>query len=330
MSMADLGTVADFKAYFDNQKMLVSCLCGSKCTFKIMEKDRYGIADEPAFCFACGHVFLRRRLAEKGILEFYASSAYRELYSNGKGLKSREALEPRLAFSRNNLVPLLKSFFPDPTAMKVGEWGCGGGWNLAPLKELGAEVQGFDYDREYIKFGASTFGLSLTAIVDQELIFKKFEQKFDFLIVNHVLEHVVDPLPLLFRLSKLVKPNGFIYVGLPFLENIPIWEFKPFFHIGHLHYFGFEYFKQLSVSFGLRVKLENVKKGFIVFHGQSEAFPMTKLAASYPKTRISNALVLGKYWLKYEAWLGPIKFILSRFPQLKALLKAMVLKIKGG
>jgi len=38
---------------------------------------------------------------------------------------------------------------------------------------------------------------------------------FDVVICNHVLEHVIHPVPLLLNIERLLKPNGMFYLGIP-------------------------------------------------------------------------------------------------------------------
>ena len=70
---------------------------------------------------------------------------------------------------------------------------------------------------------------------------EKFGRTADYLIVNHVLEHVAEPIETLKGLVPLLNPGGVFYICLPFLENLPQWGFGRFFHIAHLYHFSIPY-----------------------------------------------------------------------------------------
>jgi SAM-dependent methyltransferase len=60
-------------------------------------------------------------------------------------------------------------------------------------------------------------------------------QTFDLVIVNHVLEHVREPVPFLQQLAAVLHPTGHLYIDVP---NVIDYSSLQDFHIAHLYHFG--------------------------------------------------------------------------------------------
>lgn len=104
---------------------------------------------------------------------------------------------------------------------------------------------GIDGDEELISFLLKQ-GLKVKKVDlnKDEIPFKK--EKFDFILILDVLEHVVDPKKLLLEAKKRLNPDGKLIITLPndyhllnkirFVFNKHLTE-NPFDPYGHLHYF---------------------------------------------------------------------------------------------
>jgi len=301
--------LAQFRTDFEEMKVETNCLCGGNRGISIMKRDRYGIGIVPFFCTHCGHVYSKFRLKESDLERFYATTAYRMLYSKAVHLtpteKGREKTRIKVEKSREVILPVFQSLFRDPRGKVVFEWGCSAGWNLVPFKEANITAFGFDVDREYVEYGRAHFGLNLYTLEDSEDPRTAVGCKADFVILNHVLEHVSQPMEVLKRASGFLKDGGLIFVGLPFLEHLPEWGFKGFFHIGHLHYFSIPYFMSLVQRNGFRVVQENRRQGYVLLQATGKSVPRT------PTFRFYNGAVLLRYALAYVLATLPWKVFLN-------------------
>ncbi len=131
-----------------------------------------------------------------------------------------------------------------PSNSKVLDIGCNNGKLNDFLKEC--EYYGIDIDKELIneltKKGVKVKQIDLNK---QEIPFKK--EKFDYIIMLDVLEHIINPQKLLLESKKRLKENGKLIITLPndyhilnklrFVFNKPLTE-DPFAPYGHLHYFS--------------------------------------------------------------------------------------------
>ena len=99
--------------------------------------------------------------------------------------------------------------FAPPEGAAVLDFGCGDGKLLNALLEHGWRTFGIEpsSDVAFLRH-ARLDAIPLTP-------------QFDFVILNHVIEHVPNPLDLLQALARAIKPQGSIYVGVPRLDTLP-------------------------------------------------------------------------------------------------------------
>ena len=94
-------------------------------------------------------------------------------------------------------------------AMRILDFGCGGGAFLAELRDAGfTELAGCDFDPNVA--ATALPGLRFFTGIDQLA-----DEKFDVITMNHVLEHVEDVPATLARLRLHLKSGGFIYIRTP-------------------------------------------------------------------------------------------------------------------
>lgn len=314
----------EFARLFKKRRIKSSCLCGSRKGLPIKIKDRYGIGIVPFFCTHCGHIYSRFRLTDQDIEAFYATT-YRKLYRKGVHAetndKVRQNIIARSKNSREVMLPLFKKWLGHVQNPLIIEWGSSAGWNLLPFHEEGIRACGFDLDHEHVEFGRKTLGLELMT-PDNLKTQTEFKGKADFLIVNHVLEHIVDPMLLLKKLTALIKPDGYIFIGLPFLEHISDNGFHNYFHIAHLHYFSMPYFIDLVKRHGFTIVEKNNEKEYLLLQQNNQEKVGSKSWNRY------NASLLIRHGIPYYLTVWPYKTIVSlikKMPKLEAGLK----KIKG-
>lgn len=193
-------------------------------------------------CLDCHHLFHRQRPSSDWFLNWYHSSwdqikdekkkTVRSLYP----LKNRlKIMFPFLSWLRkkdeayNMCRPVMKK------GMKVLEVGCGYGHNLLPFIQNGYTCFGID-PSEHRSLSVQKMGVQSKCTPLEKLDPETFGTQFDLVIVNHVLEHAVDPNLFLNCLSKVMKPQGYLYIALPNLYR----EFllQQFFFALHIHCFS--------------------------------------------------------------------------------------------
>jgi 2-polyprenyl-3-methyl-5-hydroxy-6-metoxy-1,4-benzoquinol methylase len=97
---------------------------------------------------------------------------------------------------------------------RVCELGCGSGHNLMLLRELGCTVLGVEPDPRARQV-AQDNGLTVLAGTAEALPQDLGDQTFDLLLMNHVLEHCLEPKQVVQNAHKLLNPQGFLVVETP-------------------------------------------------------------------------------------------------------------------
>ena len=258
----------------------------------IKRGDRYGLPINFTLCLNCGHVYTKNVLPDRRIIEFYSSSAYRTMYTNGATPEETIKRKTPKRGGQNHILSLTRNVL-NVFEGNVLEWGCGGGWNLVPFQDAGYQTIGVDFDGIYIRAGSELNDLDLRQ-VDDETILELSATNFDVIIINHVLEHSVDPFGLLIDLRKLCGSRTYLIVGLPTIESMKIWGFSDYFHIAHLDYFCRSSFIRLAAKAGFSLFYEEVSKGLFVLVPST----IREIKVSR-KDVLSSLFKVSKSWLSY-------------------------------
>lgn len=98
--------------------------------------------------------------------------------------------------------------------------GCGDGINLVGLdrifRDLGQPIAlaGIDYNEVRIE-RARQLGVTSDVRVGSLLATDLATASVDFILLNHVLEHIPDKRPVLVELRRILRPGGLLIVGVP-------------------------------------------------------------------------------------------------------------------
>lgn len=155
-----------------------------------------------ARCSGCGLIQQAPMLTAEEAIAYYPSNY---VHYNAKPTPLRSRL---LKIFMGRTLSLLRKLGAKP-GMRLLDIGCGGGEKLAILRDgLHLKVVGVEPSAQAASICSSVFGIETkTGFFDP----KDFaENSFDFVRINHVIEHVPDPVKLVEDISKVLKPGGFI------------------------------------------------------------------------------------------------------------------------
>ena len=96
--------------------------------------------------------------------------------------------------------------------------GCGNGRFLAQMRDLGWEVMGIEPDPKAVSIAKEHFGLEVFQGTLEEAGFP--DSSFDAIAMNHVIEHVPDPIGLLAECRRVLKPGGKLVVVTPNIQSL--------------------------------------------------------------------------------------------------------------
>jgi SAM-dependent methyltransferase len=217
------------KVIKDQMHQLVAskpCLCGNTKHTRLFQHDRYGLWHPTVVCRCCGLIRNHPSLSQEFYTFFYKSDSYRTLFEGEAFLEKARARfqQPNSIFRAIKKNGLLSEI------SHVLEFGCGAGWNLAEFRVRGITVTGIETNSTLAGIGKA-HGIDVLSGSFDTLA--SLNTTVDLLILNHVLEHFDNPLAQLAELLKKVSPGGYIFIGVPNLDNFDIGQFQ----IAHLYYF---------------------------------------------------------------------------------------------
>jgi 2-polyprenyl-3-methyl-5-hydroxy-6-metoxy-1,4-benzoquinol methylase len=187
-------------------------------------------------CKSCGVLFTIPQLSGNALKKFYPEDyyAYKDNTCNHRSLKEKLMLiftDPLLfiGLSNGKLLSLLLSPFKRKTVgyagQKVLDVGCGAGDYLKSLRLKGCELFGIDIGKSDEE-GLAQIGIKF---INCELRDAPFpDSMFDVITINHVFEHLDDPIGHAKKLYRMLKPGGRLIVGIPNVASINRYIFGRF------------------------------------------------------------------------------------------------------
>ena len=119
-----------------------------------------------------------------------------------------------LARQRAALLSMYLARTPPGRLLEVG---CGAGEQLARLRERGWEVEGQEIDAEAAERARALHGLRVHLGTLPSLALP--DATYNAVSMNHVIEHVLDPVALLKECNRILKPGGVLVAITPNIEG---------------------------------------------------------------------------------------------------------------
>ncbi|MGO8765422.1 MAG: class I SAM-dependent methyltransferase [Limisphaerales bacterium] len=114
---------------------------------------------------------------------------------------------------------ILHMYLHDSRPGKLLDVGCGSGIFLHQMYKLGWSATGLDFDPKAIENARLKYGTDLT-VMHTDLPGAKFpDNSFDAVTMNHVIEHVSDPIGLLGEARRVLKTGGKLIAATPNIQS---------------------------------------------------------------------------------------------------------------
>lgn len=199
------------------------CINCNSHKFKIVLRDREDFEyNNPVKlnyyqCLECGHIAVYPMPSTEEINTFYLSYTTHSIYK--PSFISRLIDDITKYQKKQELKKILKN--KNLKAIKVLDFGSGNGNFLAILSALGVEnACGFDFDQKAAQCAIEQGYTCFTS-------FNEFENnKYDYIFLNHVIEHLPDPKGTIKRLLQLLTENGKIIIRTPNSGSLLAMYFK--------------------------------------------------------------------------------------------------------
>jgi SAM-dependent methyltransferase len=289
-------------------------LCLGKDFTRLAYHDRNLLGVITAGCKRCGLVQTNPRPSADGLNRFYRDH-YRMFYQ-GASAPDREYIEnlnkdQRLAYTARFFAEDL-NLAPNATVL---DFGCGEGSLFAALRKAGftGAFYGVELNAAFGEF-ASRYG---NATVSNTI---SAREPVDLIIVNHVLEHLADPIGTLRDLRSLLKPGGRIYIDVP---DVECYSSIQDLHIAHIYHFSVRTLPLLVSRAGFLV--ESTQRHRPPHH------PASVRLVACSASESNNVLALGPASDESQAWAatrhsgsfaGTVRLRLRQIPILRRLYRA--------
>jgi 2-polyprenyl-3-methyl-5-hydroxy-6-metoxy-1,4-benzoquinol methylase len=109
-------------------------------------------------------------------------------------------------------------YLVDDKPGKLLEVGCGSGAFLDRMRSRGWYVQGIEVDAKAAKVARETFGVPVYVGSLEKASYPN--ASFDAITMNHVIEHVHDPIALLEECHRVLSPGGHLVVVTPNVRSL--------------------------------------------------------------------------------------------------------------
>jgi 2-polyprenyl-3-methyl-5-hydroxy-6-metoxy-1,4-benzoquinol methylase len=213
-----------------------SCMiCGLKewRVFSEIENGKYRVC----ICKKCSFTQLYPIPTQDALDAFY-SKQYRNDYSdNSKVTDDVLVYEQKRA---DRVIKVIKPYFKNESK-NILDIGCSSGTLLENIAKLSksATLYGIEMNEEYKSYiiGKGIVEEDKLSSENINSFYKGQENKFDFISIVHVLEHLKDPKAALESIYRLLDFNGLLYIEVPNLKTPYNDLKKEYFAIYHLFYF---------------------------------------------------------------------------------------------
>lgn len=135
------------------------------------------------------------------------------------------------------------------------EIGPGGGFALKAFSNMGYNVTGLETLSSAVDFIRNRLGLQVIK-ASMESFEPDENGKYDLILLNHVLEHFLDPITAMQKLATMLNPGGILYIRVPDHDSYDIMAYGknwPAYAQYHISNFSKANLVLLQQKFGLNV-----------------------------------------------------------------------------
>jgi len=253
-------------------------------------------------CKKCGFVYVNPRLKKEIIIDDYKdkNKYSKKIHCSGKDnlIKYYKRTEDERILQDKRELNLIKEVVGSKK-LKILDVGCGNLCFLRVAKKTGHKVEGMDitnWQREIAKKDKIPF---YTGTLKEIRLDKN---RFDFIRLNQVLEHLDDPSENLKECYRILKSEGLINISVPNYGALSIKlgmdKFKANVPPGHLNYFTYKTLKKFLIKSGFReIKsicdwLNNKKLRKILFYDRSALIKKFIKKQILNRFKLSNDLMI--------------------------------------
>jgi 2-polyprenyl-3-methyl-5-hydroxy-6-metoxy-1,4-benzoquinol methylase len=227
-------------------------------------------------CLGCGIVFLRTDDAEA-----YVEQVQEEFFTEMERGQFQRLLDTANARA---ILRRIRKYKPVGRLLEIG---IGNGNFIRAAQRAGYDCMGVEASPGLARSFGRESSIPVFVGYLNEFATNRPSERFDVVVMNHVLEHISDPLAALQQIRGLLTSGGIAHIAVP---NLDAWEarltgwtcYEPY----HLYYFAPATLSALAQKAGLGLLRMTTKEGF---SGWTNALARTLLQRKYKAMRVSHA-----------------------------------------
>jgi len=127
---------------------------------------------------------------------------------------SGEPYQDRTKNDREYWVKFIDNVIGRRKKLHILEIGCAIGDYTDKLREKGHRIKGIDYSNKAIELAKQRYPKTCYEVEDVRDM--NYNKEFDVIIAFEVLEHFKNPIPILYKIYKALKPKGIFMFSLPY------------------------------------------------------------------------------------------------------------------
>jgi len=222
------------------------------------EMKRGGVKDiNNVICLRCGFVYNSPMPSCESLQEYYNGGFTKEhtgIEQDGYNELLERVKRKKPEIKNGEVVEFFVKPYIDSNS-SVLDIGCSYGIFLSEVKKrVNCKVVGIEPDSLNVRFAKEHYGLENVQNIFFEDFVKSNTEKYDFIVLRHVLEHLRDVNTVIGQLSSLTKKCGYIFITVPDIADImPSRPLTGSFEFGHLYSFSPYTLSQILFKHGMKV-----------------------------------------------------------------------------
>lgn len=200
----------------------ISCdLCGQD-DYEIVIPDCKTLDGPLVRCRHCGLIYVNPRRTNFAVSEETANASakriavwdhYAEICDASLVSDERELEHIQANFELR--IQRIRQFKTEGSLLDIG---CGKGHFLAVARSSGFSVIGIEPNEKTARFARQAYDLEIIPGVLNQHTFP--ENRFDIVTMLHVLEHLPSPTQELYKIHRILRPGGFLFIEVPNIDTI--------------------------------------------------------------------------------------------------------------